>query len=102
MKLIINIDEDVYTRLFDKGIQDNEIAVDDVCEMARALRLGTPAIEEELKVKTRIESITETATEVTFTLTDGTKRVISIDDITSGSDMKIVTESGCYNVYQGG
>ena len=42
MKLIVDIPEDVYTRLFDNGIQDNEIAVDDVCEMARALRLGTP------------------------------------------------------------
>ena len=42
MKLIIDISEDVYTRLFDNGIQDNEIAVDDVCEMARALRRGTP------------------------------------------------------------
>ena len=42
MKLIIDIPEDVYTRLFDNGIQDNEIAVDDVCEIARALRLGTP------------------------------------------------------------
>lgn len=42
MKLVIDIDEDVYTRLFDSGIQDNEIAVNDVCEMARALRLGTP------------------------------------------------------------
>ena len=42
MTLVIDIDEDVYTRLFDNGIQDNEIAVDDVCEMARALRLGTP------------------------------------------------------------
>ena len=42
MKILINIPEDVYTRLFDNGIQDNEIAVDDVCEMARALRLGTP------------------------------------------------------------
>lgn len=40
MKLVIEIPEDVYTRLFDNGIQDNEIAVDDVCEMARALRLG--------------------------------------------------------------
>ena len=37
MKLIIDIPEDVYTRLF-----DNEIALDDVCEMARALRLGIP------------------------------------------------------------
>lgn len=42
MKLIIDISEDVYTRLFDNGIQDNEIAVDDICEMARALRIGTP------------------------------------------------------------
>ena len=42
MKLIIDISEDVYTRLFDNGIQDNEIAIDDVCEMARALRIGTP------------------------------------------------------------
>lgn len=42
MKLTIDIPEDVYTRLFDNGIQDNEIATDDTCEMARALRLGSP------------------------------------------------------------
>lgn len=42
MEIVINIPEDVYTRLFDNGIQDNEIAVDDVCEMARAIRKGTP------------------------------------------------------------
>ena len=42
MKLIIDIPNDVYTRLFDNGIQDNEITTDDICEMARALRLGTP------------------------------------------------------------
>jgi hypothetical protein len=42
MEIVIKIPEDVYTRLFDNGIQDNEIAVDDVCEMARALRLGKP------------------------------------------------------------
>ena len=41
MKLVIDISEDVYTRLFDNGIQDNEIAVDDICEMARAIRKGT-------------------------------------------------------------
>jgi len=63
--------------------------------------LKSKAVEEELKVKTQIESITETATEVTFTLTDGTKRVISIEDITGGSEMKIVTESDYYNTYQG-
>lgn len=42
IELAIKIPEDVYTRLFDNGIQDNEIAVDDVCEMARAIRKGTP------------------------------------------------------------
>lgn len=42
MQIVIDIDENVFTRLFDNGIQDNEIATDDICEMARALRLGTP------------------------------------------------------------
>lgn len=42
MQIVIDIDKNLYTRLFDNGIQDNEIEVDDVCEMARALRLGTP------------------------------------------------------------
>ena len=42
MQIVIDIPEDVYTRLFDNGIQDNEIATDDICEMARSLRQGTP------------------------------------------------------------
>lgn len=42
MQIVIDIPEDVYTRLFDNGIQDNEITVDDVCEMAMAIRKGTP------------------------------------------------------------
>lgn len=42
IELIVKIDTNVYTRLFDNGIQDNEIATDDICEMARALRLGKP------------------------------------------------------------
>lgn len=53
MKLIIDISDDVYTRLFDNGIQDNEIAVDDVCEIARALRKGTPLDD----VKAEIEDL---------------------------------------------
>ena len=44
IELIVKIDANVYTRLFDNGIQDNEIAVDDVCEMARTLRLGKPLL----------------------------------------------------------
>ena len=53
MKIVIDIDENVYTRLFDKGIQDNEISVDDVCEMARALRIGKPfdSVIEEIKAE---------------------------------------------------
>lgn len=45
MRKVIDIPEDVYTRLFDNGIQDNEIATDDICEMARSIRLGTPLTE---------------------------------------------------------
>ena len=40
-EIVIKIDENVYTRLFDNGIQDNEIATDDICEMAKAIRKGT-------------------------------------------------------------
>lgn len=40
MKIVIDIPEDIYTRLFDNGIQDNKIATDDICEMARSIRLG--------------------------------------------------------------
>ena len=47
MQIVIDISENVYTRLFDNGIQDNEIAVDDVCEMARAIRLGTTLSKQE-------------------------------------------------------
>lgn len=53
MKLIIDISDDVYTRLFDNGIQDNEIAVDDVCEMARALRMGIPLEEVKEEIENR-------------------------------------------------
>ena len=42
MQIVIDIPEDVYTRLFDNGIQDNEIATDDICEMASSIRLGRP------------------------------------------------------------
>ena len=40
MKIVIDIPEDVYTRLFDNGIQDNEIATGDICKIARSIRLG--------------------------------------------------------------
>lgn len=40
MRIVIDIPKDVYTRLFDNGIQDNEIATDDICKIARSIRLG--------------------------------------------------------------
>ena len=57
MKLVIDISEDVYTRLFDNGIQDNEIAVDDICEMARSLRRGTPLDEVLDKIRAEIKAM---------------------------------------------
>ena len=57
MKLIIDIPEDVYTRLFDNGVQDNEISVNDLCEIAGALRLGTPLdnVKAEIEAREMIE-----------------------------------------------
>ena len=38
MKIVIDIDENLYTRLFDNGVDNYDDAVD----MARAIRKGTP------------------------------------------------------------
>lgn len=56
IELVIKIPKDVYTRLFDNGIQDNEIATDDICEMARSLRRGTPLDEVLDKIRDEIEA----------------------------------------------
>lgn len=42
MKIVINIDENVFTRLFDNGVEDYEIANDDLSAIAKAIRGGTP------------------------------------------------------------
>ena len=55
IELVIKIPKDVYTRLFDNGIQDNEIATDDICEMARSLRRGTPLDEVLDKIRAEID-----------------------------------------------
>lgn len=41
MRILIDIDDDLYTRLFDNGIEDYEIANDDLSAMATAIRKGT-------------------------------------------------------------
>ena len=81
MKLIIEIDENVYTRLFDNGIQDNEISTDDICEMARALRLGTPIPDNATvcdieQIRAEIEDCKQYQFE-----TYGIQRYFKIDDI---------------------
>ena len=41
MKVIIDINEDVYTRLFDNGTEDQFIAADDLRQILRSIRRGT-------------------------------------------------------------
>ena len=53
MKLIIDISEDTFTRLFDNGIED--INVEDRIEIYKAIRKGIPFD----KIKTEIESESE-------------------------------------------
>lgn len=40
MKIVIDIDENVFTRLFDNGTEDYEIANDDLFVIAKAIRKG--------------------------------------------------------------
>lgn len=42
MKLVIDIDENVFTRLFDNSTEDYGIRNDDIFDMARSIRNGTP------------------------------------------------------------
>ena len=41
MKLIIDIDENVFTRLFDNGKEEYEITKDDLSNIAQSIRKGT-------------------------------------------------------------
>ena len=47
MQIVIDIDEDVYTRLFDNGTDFYD--TDDILAMAKAIRKGTPLDLEGLK-----------------------------------------------------
>ena len=42
MKIVIDIDENVFTRLFDNGTEDYAIANDDLFAIAKAIRKGIP------------------------------------------------------------
>lgn len=42
MQIVIDIDENVFTRLFDNGTEDCEIVNDDLFAVAKSIRNGTP------------------------------------------------------------
>lgn len=42
MEIVIDIDENVFTRLFDNGIEDYAIVNDDLFAIAKSIRKGTP------------------------------------------------------------
>lgn len=42
MQIVINIDENVFTRLFDNGIEDYAIVNDDLFAIAKSIRNCTP------------------------------------------------------------
>lgn len=42
MQIVIDIDENVFTRLFDNGIEDYAIVNDDLFAIAKSIRKGTP------------------------------------------------------------
>ena len=42
MKILIDIDENVFTRLFDNGTEDYAIVNDDLFAIAKSIRNGTP------------------------------------------------------------
>lgn len=42
MQIVIDIDEDVFTRLFDNGIEDYAIVNDDLLAIAKSIRKGIP------------------------------------------------------------
>jgi hypothetical protein len=42
MQIVIDIDENVFTRLFDNGVEDYAIVNDDLFAIAKSIRKGTP------------------------------------------------------------
>jgi len=53
MQIVIDIDENVFTRLFDNGIEDYAIVNDDLFKIAKAIRTGIPFE----KIRAEIERI---------------------------------------------
>jgi len=44
VNLMINIDDDVYTRLYDNGTEDFDVNEEDLCKILTSVRKGVPFI----------------------------------------------------------
>ena len=66
MQIVIDINEDVFTRLFDNGTEDYAIVNDDLFAIAKSIRKGTPLEKVIEDIKTEIKSIS-----TTIPMTDG-------------------------------
>ena len=94
IKLIVKIDANVYKRLFNNainGIQDNEIAADDICEMARALSCGKPLPEGQCinipEGFTNGEALLMLFPNMHYTLSDISPRVVTTIGVASSFDI---------------
>ena len=56
MKIVIDIDENVLTRLFDNGMEDYAIVNDDLFAIAKAIRKSTPLEKAIEDIKAEIET----------------------------------------------
>lgn len=54
MQVVIDIDENVYTRLFDNDTEDYGIVNDDLFAIAKSIRKGTPLTETLDKIRVEI------------------------------------------------
>lgn len=92
MQIVIDIDEDVFTRLFDNGTEDYAIVNDDLFAIAKAIRKGTPLpkghgrlievtnrLEQELFTFQRYTGIDEAPYESATIITDRAPTIIDAD-----------------------
>lgn len=79
MKIVIDIDENVFTRLFDNGIEDYAIVNDDLWAIAKSIRICTPLPEHHGRLIDADEL--EECIELMNTINGETKYAVRWDDI---------------------
>lgn len=70
MKIVIDIDEDVFTRLFDNGTEDYAIVNDDLFTVARSIRNGTPLPDHLNKIRAEIMQLDYDLEDIDFDYND--------------------------------